>query len=246
MQEKKINPKDWILIVLLKRASEKYGINLSNFYNERKIPLEFKVKNSTAFFKIDDSLEKEGFLEKVGVQRENHRLTNEGKKKALKQEEKMSLETSFYIISKFPEIELKDRIERIESFIVSSIFLIFFHTLMSKVIEKNISFSPWIMALYLGVVFYLVLSLYKDFLTMTFLWTIRFQRSGLWKLKNIVWDNREKIMWVVIVITVVGIIHIVRTLNEDIGNQVVSGTVVAGILLLISNYEKIKEKLWCK
>ena len=190
MLKKEKLQENWVLFALI-NASERYGINLDVWYSKRPSEMDLDFQK---YIKLIKKMEKDGLIKGATQILGNHILTKNGHKKAIKNKRKMKFVDYYSFITKFPEIELRERIETIESFLISAVlFTVAFLWGQQPIYEfggfpylKEISL--FIFTLYVGFSA-LFFTLYS---TKVFLfWTMSFKRDTYWVYSEWFWNNKK-------------------------------------------------------
>lgn len=217
----------WIFMALL-NASEKHGTDILKWYLS-KSPSELDGRQDDLFKKIDE-MEEDGFIKKTSYGAVNYSLSEKGKKEAIKLKKKLNFNDYNYLISYFPEMELKDKVETLEAFILGTVSLF----LLLKFIELPIS------SYVVGTNYFILLSIYSIVLFLTssylgqnlfmilFYWFNSFERNNLWIYKDWIWKHQTNIAKYLTYLFYVIIIFILYDMNKD--NL---GPVATAVLLIV-------------
>jgi DNA-binding PadR family transcriptional regulator len=248
-----ISPEDWILISLI-NASERYGIDIHMWYAEER-PNELDVSYEQ-FSTIIDSMETEGLIKKSSYIPDeviggwNYCLTDKGKKEAIKLKRRLNFNDYYSIISKFPELELKERIQRLEAFIVYlislSIPVILNNQNLLYITNPTLSHAISLITLF----FFLLISYYFVFNVseIIFYWIMGLQRDTLWIYKEWLWNNKNKITYPVPALVIILILYVVYTMNLVSWQLMVWGVILFLITQIAINYNRIvsyiQTKIW--
>lgn len=184
-----IQNEHWILFAL-KDASQGYGFNIKKWFLEK--PDDFDI-NNPEFVNLMDRLETEGILKRASKDPNNFYLSDKGKKELTKLKKKLKFKEYIHIISNFPEIELKERIKSLESFIILSIFLAVGSVVISGLSKLFLYYGNNIFYLMLFVFFFLGIAAYYvgNYLgNILLFWINDWQRETLWEYKEWFWDNQ--------------------------------------------------------
>ncbi len=206
-------PEHWILFAL-KDASQGYGFDIHKWFLSEK-PDEFDI-NNTDFRDLIDKLETQGILKRALREQGNFYLSDKGKKELNDLKRQLKFKEYYHVISNFPEIELKERVKSLESFVLSSIIL----TVGSVVIFR----LSQIFSSQGGNIIYFILFLYIFILIASYyvggslggiilFWINDVQRETLWKYKEWFWNNQGIIKKVISVLFITVIIVLFNYLN---------------------------------
>lgn len=241
MQKSKIKSDDWILLAL-KNASERFGFNLTTWYFlKRPNDLELDLDQ---FNKTIENMEKEGLLQRASQISGNYCLTDRGKKEATKIKKRLKFDDYYFIISKFPEIELKERIETLEVFIIATFLLVlvfYWGKIPVSTYGKNFYIFLGILAVF---TFVFTLSLFHfifNFVKIIFFWTVSLQRDTLWRYKEWLWNNQNKIIYPIPFLLILMILYVIYIMNIIQWQYMLWGLVIVAISQLITHYKKIVE-----
>jgi len=196
-----IKPDYWILLAL-KNASESYGFDIKKWLQFEK-PDEFKI-NKTEYDKLIDDLEDANLIKRATNEQINFFLTQKGKKELSEFKGHLTFDEYYLIISKFPEVEIKERIKAFENFIgfsfslivlvslirfpyssyINNTFIIFFIVLIFSIISVIVS-------IYLG----------RNLADILVFWVFG-QRENLLKIKELVWKYKNIITYIIILLAI--------------------------------------------
>ncbi|MDP3103963.1 MAG: hypothetical protein Q8M95_05080 [Candidatus Methanoperedens sp.] len=121
MSESHVKPDYWILLAL-RNATERYGFNIKKWLQFEK-PDEFVINNIESDKLIDD-LEKAEIIKRALNEPIHFFLTKKGKIELSNLRKHLNFDEYYLIISKFPEIEINERMKALEAFITLSFSLI--------------------------------------------------------------------------------------------------------------------------
>lgn len=240
MDKSKIKSEDWILLAL-KNTSERYGLDLTKWYLSER-PDEFDI-DQAHFFELIDKMETTGIIKNASSNAVNYCLTNMGKKEAMRFKKRFKFDDYYLIISKFPDIELKERIEIIESFLISSIGL-FLIILWGEIPSSyyGSDFNVLIVVFFYMIISILIVYYFSfNFAKIIIFWIIGLQRDTLWIYKEWLWDNQNKIIYPLPALVIFIILFGMYYWNIVPLKSIIWGLVLLFISYIGANYKKVNE-----
>lgn len=241
-----IKSEDWILLAL-KNASERNGLDLNKwytFYRPDELELSF-----ADFSKIVDEMEDNDLLRRALLTGENHCLTDKGKKEVIQLKKRLGFEDYYYIISKFPIIELRERIERLEFLIITS-FGLFWILILEKVPLSSYISNLNILLVYLSLIICatFLLSMYfgSNFGKLLIMWIINLRRDKWLVYKEWLWNNQNKIIYPIPILFAIIILFALYIMNIATMESIVFGLAILIVGQLIFNFKKIINELKSK
>lgn len=236
-------PEDWILLALV-NSNDRYGINLSDWYRRR--PEELKISFGQ-FHKKIENMEKKNLIKRAKLVVGHHCLTDTGKKKALSIKNELNFKEYYSLISHFPEIELRDRVETIERFIMASLLLLLLYFIGNTPFPFFIVAFPTLM-LVLGFLFAAFFAFSLVFFTLNtiriaFYYVVTLEKETLWKYKEWLWNNKGKIIYpvpAVLIIILSYCIYMVGILSVE---QIIGGYILAIIIEIVKEYKNVVAKI---
>ncbi len=238
MKKSGISPEDWILITLM-NASERTGISLDKWYFIKR-PDELEIEHSH-FYQIINKMEEDGTIKRASFISGNYCLSDKGKKEAITLKRRLNFNDYYSIISKFPELELKERVQRLEALIIYSAFLVLIIN-CGKLILQYITNPILSSALLLINIFFLLLISYYSIFNLSniaFYWVIGLQRETLWRYKEWLWNNKNKFTYPLPAIAIIVIFYVVYIMNIVPWQLIVWGVIMFLITQIAINYNKI-------
>lgn len=222
----------WILIALSK--APKWGYDAVKLYHQRPDFLDVQFDK---FFNLLRELENEDFIKhNKKTLSLSFFLTEKGEKEVRKFYHPSNIKSFYELLRYFPELELKDRIENIESFIFSTIFLFLSLYFITKRPFKNTYFLLFL----LGVFMTSLVNAASYFSVITHLVLEKFTFISKSKIIDLYEDNRNSIgYFLVLLFTVVGLVTL-----EYLGLtyvQLVIAVILQAIFWALLNIEKIKD-----
>ena len=237
---REISSEDWILLALL-NSSEKYGFDLDTWYFHKK-PEKLK-DNLTQFHNTLKRMKDSDIIKNATEFSENYCLTKEGKKKARDLKGKLKLANYYSLVSQFPEIEIKERIGRIESFLVSLTFLVLLYFIGINSRLSNDTLSLILLVLYGTMFLSSIIFLITTLTEIIIFWIINLNKNTLWIYREFLWNQRNKIVNLIQGLVVLGIIYAVYTF-KIFTLEVISGTLALSIAAhIIINWKNISAKI---
>lgn len=241
-----IKSEDWILLTL-RNTSERNGLNLTNWYSlNRPDELELSFPD---FSKIIDEMEDNGLLRRASSIGGNHCLTDKGKKEVLQLKKRLDFDDYYYIISKFPIIELRERIETLEFLIITS-FGLFWIVLLEEIpLSSHIS-NLNILFVYLSLIICatFLLSLYfgSNFSKILIIWIINLRRDKWLVYKEWLWNNQNIIIYPVPILFAFIILFAVYIMDIATMETIIFGLAIFIVCQLILKFKKIINELKSK
>lgn len=178
----------------------------------------------------------------------NYCLTDSGKKETIKIKRRLNIVEYYSLISKFPEIELRERIEALEYFAVASFFSATFIILINRIIffdalRGDVYVALATMSFLSLIAIILSYHLVQAFLKIILVWIIGLQRDTLWIYKEWLWNNQNKILYPIPALFAIAVALVFLNMNIIQWDGLVVGLLMLALTLLITNYEKIVKKL---
>lgn len=225
-------------------STKRYGTDLSSWYNSKR-PDDLEI-DSTHFDKLIGKMESEGLIESATINLECHYLSDKGKKEVIKLKRKLNFNDYYFLISKFPEMELKEKVETLEAFIITSsgLFLIFeLWKIPISSYVKNFNIFLVIISIFLFIS--LLISYYfgQYFSKILIFWMINIRRDKMWVYKEWLFNNRSKIIYPLPVLFVFGISYVLYIMNIAQWQSIVLALVMIVVSAIILNYKKAVEVL---
>jgi len=243
LERSEIKSEDWVLLTL-KNTSERYGLDLSKWYQTER-PDDFEI-NWNQFTELLDNMEKNGFIKRASSDEVNHCLTDLGKKKAMRLKKILNLEDYYFIISNFPEIELRERIAILESFVITSFILFLFVGLTKIPFSSYTSDLNILIAIISAFLFISVLVSYYfalNFIKILIFWIIGIQRDKLWAYKEWLWNNQNNILFPIPALFICVILYLNYRMDIVPWQSIVWSLALIFITYLLFNYTKVVKKL---
>jgi len=220
----------------LYNADKINGINLEVGPEATKVLLRFRVHD---ILKTAQNLKERGLIDAAEYITGNYYLTEKGKRLAISIKNKLDYKDYYELISNFPEIEIKDRIENIEKFIIGMIFLsVGTFSLLNKlfIIQIGTSFGIYdfiltsIASVLLFLFFLVAFSLSSlALMKIAFFYGITLKRDTTWKYKEFLWNNQKNIMYAILALAVIVIVYCLATFL--LSWNVVIGGIILGIVV---------------
>lgn len=241
MENSKINCEDWILIALI-NASERYGVDLGKLLSS--IPDEENI-GQDQILKIIDKMEMDKIIRRTSSASVNYCLTENGKKDVIRLKRRLKFNDYYYLISKFPEIELKERIETLETFTISSFFLIFSSSVITTInrinANENVVFAIgffWSIILMLSII-----GFSNNFAKLFVFWILNYKKNTLWIYKEFLWNNRNKFIFSLPAAFILIILYAVYEMDLVSWQTIVWSLIVIGLSRIVTKYNEIVLKL---
>ncbi len=192
-------------------------------------------------------MEGEGILKRASFVKGNHCLSDKGRKKAIMLKRDLKFVDYYSIISKFPEIELRDRIENLEKFLITSLILlviyIFAQTKIPPLILQNFFLLIIFLAIFLAFTIFILSYFMVYLIKIVFLCTAGLERDILWKYKEWLWNNRNKFIYPIPAIIVISLLYFIYTMNILDWRAIAGGIALFVIGEILINYKKISAKI---
>lgn len=241
-----IKSEDWILLTL-RNTSQINGLNLTNWYTlNRPDELELSFPD---FSKIIDEMEDIGLLRRASSIGGNHCLTDKGKKEVLQLKKRLNFNDYYYIISKFPIIELRERIETLEFLIITS-FCLFWIVLLEQIPLSSYINNMKILSVYLSLIIcatiLLSMSFGSIFAKILIIWIINLRRDKWLIYKEWLWNNQNKIIYPIPFLFVFIILFAIYIMNIATMKTIIFGLAIFLVCQVILNFKKIINKLKSK
>lgn len=239
IKKKTIKPEYWILIEL-SNTNENLGINLLDWYGQG--PREFKISYDD-FYEIVKKMLKEGIIKEGTVtSSHDHFLTTRGRIELDNIKKKLGYAGYYHLISKFPYIELKERVGTIESFVFSLVSLLItywiYAIIPSSVLSTNAIIYLIEFAVLFGIFLFLGASVIFFFIKIFFHWLLNFKPTNFLRFKEGIWNNLDKIIYSIPIIVIILLLIFVYFMRMASLEQIIFGLVIAGIIQIIVNYNK--------
>lgn len=241
MEKSKINCEDWILIALI-NASERHGGDLGKLLFS--IPGELNI-DQNQFFEILSKMEKEGIIRRASSGSVNYCLSEKGIKDAIRLKRRLNFNDYYFLISKFPEIELKERIETLEAFSVSSFFLIITAYAITTIYKINANANiVFLMGLIYTIILILsIISFSTNFATLFLFRILSYKKNTLWIYKEWLWNNKDKIIFPLPASFILLILYTVYKMDLVSWQTILWSLIVIGVSIIVTKYNEIVSKL---
>lgn len=226
-----IRPEHWILLAL-KDASQGYGFDINKWFLSEK-PDEFVI-NNTDFRNLIDNLERNGIIKTALRESANFYLSDKGKKELDGLKKELKFKDFYHVISNFPNIELKERVKLLESFVLSSIILTVGSVVILRLSQIYSFPSSNIIYFILFLYFFIIIASYYvgyNLAGIILFWINDVQRETLWKYKEWFWNNQDIIktvssgLFIIVIIVVFNYLDIYKWQDSF-------GAIVFGIIAI--------------
>lgn len=228
----------------MRDASQGYGFDINKWYFEK--PDEFNI-NPAKFQELIDRLEKDEIIKRASKEPINYYISDKGKRELTTLKKQLKFKEYYLIISNFPVIELKERVGYLENFIILSISLVVMIGLNSFVSQHINNISYLILFLFFSL-FIFIVSFYVGFNlgSIVLFWIISMQKETLWKYKEWLWNNQNKIIGVISVLFIIFIIFLLDYMQLSKLKDSIVIIVLGLIVYWISERKKINEQILLK
>jgi len=227
---------EWILIALT-NATDKNGLYLEGLFLSKHSE---KLKaNLTQFINKIKEMEEKGLIKKSQEFLSNHCLTKEGRKKLLKVR---NLRGYYDIISEFPEIELRERIENIESFLLAGLLttiLFFIGKIPFIITQDNFPTAIALISVYTTLFLFAAVQTYIYLFKIFLFWTFSLKRNTLWVYREWLWNNRNKIIYPIPIVIVIAILYFIYIYNIFPWQAIVGTLALSVVTAIITNLKKV-------
>ena len=146
------------------------------------------------------------------------------------------------LITFFPEIELREKIKSIEKFLLVSVFILISYLFINNIIKFFSGYPDiiaWSLLIYLAFIGLLIYYFSFFLAELIFFYIADLQRDVLWKWKELLWNNRKKIIYPIPLFVVILMVYVVYSMHiVDIGT-IILGLAIIIIELILINYKKI-------